>query len=149
MQDGCFTLDVNGQRVINRDDILYRDKLADNGSDQDAPSPSPGKGHTSTKLVKPTPTSNSTKDGGLLGPILGGLLQGLGLLDLPQFGVNIPYPTPTTSQSNIQPLITISPLHTFNNPQPIPTATAASVNTVLSSQSLSKEQVGFVGIFFR
>jgi hypothetical protein len=146
MQDGCFTLDVNGRRVIDRDDILYRDKLADNGSDQDAPSP--GKGHTSIKPVKPIPTSGSTKDGGLLGPILGGLLQGLGLLDL-HFGVNIPYPTPTMSQSNFQPFITILPQHTFNNPQPVPTATAASVNTVFSSQSLSKEQVGFVGIFFR
>ena len=154
VQDGCFTLDVNGRRVIDRDDILYRDNLADtdNGSDQDAPSsPSPGKGHTSTKPVKPTPTTGSTTkdDGGLLGPILGGLLQGLGLLDL-QFGVSIPYPAPTTtSQSDFQPITTISPLHTFNNPQPVPIATAASVNTVLSSRSLSKEQVRFVGIFFR
>lgn len=128
---------------------MYRDKLADNGSDQDTPSPSPGKGHSSTKPVKPTPTSGSTKDGGLLGPILGGLLQGLGLLVDLQFGVSIPYPAPTTSQSDFQSITTISPLHTFNNPQPVPTATTDSVNTVLSSRSLSKEQVRFVGIFFR
>lgn len=128
---------------------MYRDKLVDNGSDQDAPSrsPSSGKGHTSTKPLKPTPTSGSTKDGGLLGPLLG-LLHGLGLLVDLQFGVSIPYPTPTTSQSDFQPITTISSSHTFNNPQPVPTA-AAAVNTVLSSRSLSKEQVGFVGIFFR
>jgi hypothetical protein len=80
IQDGSFTLDVNGRRVIERYDIMYRDKLVDNGSDhQDTPSqssPSLEKGHTSTKPLKPTPSS---KDGGLLGPILGGLLQGLGL----------------------------------------------------------------------
>jgi hypothetical protein len=129
---------------------MYRDILADNGSDQDAPSPSPGKGHTSTKSVKPTHTSGSTKDGGLLGPILGGLLQGLGLLVDLQFGVSIPYPTPTTSQSDFQPITTLSPSHMFNNnPQPVPTPTAVSVNTVLGSRSLSKEQVNFVGIFFR
>jgi hypothetical protein len=146
MQDGIFTLDVNGRRVIDRDDIMYRDILADNGSDQDSPSPSPGKGH---RPIKSTPTSGSAKDGGLLGPILGGLLQGLGLLIDLQFGVSIPYPTPTTTQSNFQPITTISPSHTFNNSQPVPTATVASVNTVLSSRALSKEQVSFVGIFFR
>ena len=128
---------------------MYRDKLVDNGRDQDVPSPSPGKGHAPTKSVTPTPTSGSTKDGGLLGPILGGLLQGLGLLVDLQFGVSISYPAPTTSQSDFQPTTTISPTSTFNNPQPIPTATTTSVSTVLSSRSLSKEQVGFIGIFFR
>ena len=148
MQDGSFTLDVNGRRVIDRDDIMYRDILADNGSDQDTPSPSesPGKEHKSTRPVKPAPTSGSAKDGGLLGPILGGLLQGLGLIVDLQFGVSI---APTTTQSNFQPIITISPSHTLNNPQPVLTATSASVNTVLSSRSLSKEQVSFDGIFFR
>ena len=43
-------------------------------------SPSSEKGHSSTKLVKPTPTSGSIENGGLLGPILGSLLHGLGLL---------------------------------------------------------------------
>jgi hypothetical protein len=128
---------------------MYRDKLVDNGSDAPSrSSPSLGKGHTSPKPHKPTPSS---KDGGLLGPILGGLLQGLGLLIDLQFGVSMPYPTPTTSQSDFQPppITTTPSTHTFNNPQPVPTATSTVVNTVLSSRSLSKEQVGFVGIFFR
>jgi len=148
IQDGSFALDVNGRRVIERDDIMYRDKLVDNGSDQDAPSrsPSPGKGHSSTKPLKPTPTSGSTKDGGLLGPILGGLLHGLGLLVDLLFGASISYPTPTTSQSDFQPFTTISSSHAFKNPQPVPTATA--VNTVLSIRSSNNEQVGFLGIFF-
>ena len=148
MQDGCFTLDVNGKRVIDRNDILYRDELVDNGSDQDAPSrtPFPGKGHTSTtKPHKPTSTSGSTKDGGLLDPILG-LLHGLGLLADLQFGVSISHPTPTTSQSDFQLITTISSPLTLNNPHPVPTTTAA----VLSIRSSDKEQqVGFVGIFFR
>ena len=146
MQDGCFTLDVNGKGVIDRDDILYRDELVDNGNDQDAPSrtPSLGNGHTSTtKPHKPTSISGSTKDGGLLDPILG-LLHGLGLLADLQFGVSIPHPTPT-SQSDFQLTTTISSPLTLNNPQSVPTTTAA----VLSIRSSDEEQVGFVGIFFR
>ena len=129
---------------------MYRDKLVDNGNDQDAPSrpPPPGKGHSSTKPHKPTPTSGSTKDGGLLGPILG-LLHGLGLLLDLQFGASISYPTPTTSHSDFQPITTISfSPQTFNNPQPVPTATG--VNSVFNIRSSNnKEQVGFIGIFFR
>ena len=130
---------------------MYRDKLVDNGSDhQDAPSPStsPGKGHASTsKPLKPTPTSGSTKDGGLLGPLLG-LLRRLGIpAELP-FRDSVPDATPTTSQIDFQPITTISSPHTFNNSQPVLTATPA-VNTIVSSQSLSKEQVEFAGIFFR
>ena len=84
LQDKIFTLDVNGRRVIERNDVMYRDKLVDNtgndGSDrhhwQDALSrPSLGKGHTSTNLKPLKPTPSTKNGGGLLGPILGGLLQ--------------------------------------------------------------------------
>jgi len=47
-QNGGFTLDVNGRRVIDRTDVFYRD----------VPSP--------PKQPKPKPS-------GILGPILGGL----------------------------------------------------------------------------
>lgn len=70
MQDGSFTLDVNGKRVISRDDIFYRDKLVDNGNDQDVP---PEKWGSSTKAAKPTMISDpSPNDGGLIGGLLGG-----------------------------------------------------------------------------
>lgn len=150
MQDGHFTLHVNGERVIERNDILYRDNLADNGSDhwQDAPSPSPGKGHTSTEPIKPTHTSGSGDDGldGLLGKILEGVDQGLEHIDC-QFGfsLNIPNPVPTTSQSDFHHISLIEPLHMSNNPLLVPIATAASV---VDNRSLTK-QVGFNGIFFR
>jgi hypothetical protein len=79
-------LDVNGQRVIDRVDVLYRNNLADDsdGNDDDdsdaAPTtPSPKKAPTSTRPhVEPTPTSDPAEDdGGLLGPLLG-LLHKLG-----------------------------------------------------------------------
>ncbi|KAJ6630242.1 hypothetical protein B0H10DRAFT_978302 [Mycena sp. CBHHK59/15] len=70
-QDGRFSLDVNGQRVIHRDDVFYRDVV---------PPPSGGAGaKTSKAKVPPKPSSTSTSGddgdgGGVLGPLLTGLL---------------------------------------------------------------------------
>jgi hypothetical protein len=92
MQDGSFTLDVNGQRVISRDDIFYRDKLVDNGNDQNV---APEKWATSTKAAKPTMISDpSPNDGGLLGGLLGG--RGL-------------------HENGSQPITVILPRHTFDD----------------------------------
>jgi len=143
-------LDVNGKRVIDRVDVLYRDELADDSGGDEPQNPSPKKAATSTKRAKPTPSSGSTQDdGGLLGSILGGLL---GLRDLghDKSAVSIPVNAdlvPTTSDSGFQPTVTISPQHTPNNPQPAPTTTA-SPDTVLTRSS-SGVEVGFIGIFFR
>ena len=155
MQDGGFMLDVNGQRVIDRSDVLYRDELVDKGDDGDEPpDPPPKKVSTSTQRGKPTSTSGSTKGyGGLLGPLLTGLLQGLGLRDIEHDTsvvstlVNAD-PVPTTSQSGLQPTATILPAYRSNNLQPTPTATASHLDNVLTRSS-SNEEVGFMGIFFR
>lgn len=147
MQDGNFMLDVNGKRVIDRVDVMYRDRLAYSRGDEDDPTtPSPAKETTSAKQAKPTPTPGSAKnDRDPLGPILGGLLRGLGLQDLGRDKSVVSRTSDhalTTSQSGPQPTTA-----TFNQSQPIPTA-AASLDTVLS-QSSGNAQVGFIGIFFR
>lgn len=59
-QDGGFALDVNGKRVIDRNDVFYRDV-------PNKPIPA--------KTKKPTPT-------GILGPLLGGLLHHASILVL-------------------------------------------------------------------
>ncbi|KAF8801407.1 polysaccharide lyase family 14 protein [Phlegmacium glaucopus] len=46
MQDGSFTLDINGRRVIDRADVLYRDELADDSGDDESRTPSPKKAAT-------------------------------------------------------------------------------------------------------
>jgi hypothetical protein len=77
-QDGIFTLDVDGKRVISRSDVLYRDDLGETEK-------SVGKGkhktttkHTKTRptAVKETHTSTSDDDNDPLGlgPLLSSLL---------------------------------------------------------------------------
>ena len=158
MQDGNFMLDVNGQRVIDRVDVLYRNNLADDSDgndddDSDAPTtPPPKKTPTSTRPhVEPRPTSDPAEDdGGLLGSLLG-LLHKLGLRDIEhaRSAVSIPttaVPVPTTSESSFQPpTTTISSQHMSNKPQTVPT-TFVSLD---SESDSSNEQVGFIGIFFR
>lgn len=65
-QDGTFTLDVNGERVISRGDIFYRDvppPPRDDGAQARVP----------TLPAKPVPETTKTP-GGLLGSLLSGLL---------------------------------------------------------------------------
>ncbi|KAJ8468833.1 hypothetical protein ONZ45_g17099 [Pleurotus djamor] len=66
--DGTFALEVNGDEVINREDVFYRDVAA-------ASKPSNGKNSNSTPTPTPTPIppKSSPGAGGLLGPIFGGL----------------------------------------------------------------------------
>lgn len=56
---------VNGQEVINRSDVFYRDT-------QSTPHPSP------TSAPHPSPSASQPASGGLLDGIIGGLLGGLG-----------------------------------------------------------------------
>lgn len=59
-QDGCFALDVNGKRVIDRTDVFYRDI------------PPPPKG----SKPKPTASKPAPQPSGILGPILGNPVLG-------------------------------------------------------------------------
>ncbi|TFK66794.1 hypothetical protein BDN72DRAFT_130294 [Pluteus cervinus] len=90
-QDGHFTLDVNGKRVIERHDILYRSKTPstddDDDSDQSGEEPPPQTveptSSTNTSSPSPTPATNQTGDStglldglsGLVNSILGGAFQ--------------------------------------------------------------------------
>jgi len=91
-KDGGFTLEVNGDQVINRSDVYYRDavetpspttsstKLVPTGPpDQSNPSPSRAPNPTTTSTEAPSSTPDSDGLAGLLDGLLGGLLGGLGV----------------------------------------------------------------------
>ncbi|KAF9036879.1 hypothetical protein BJ165DRAFT_1354279 [Panaeolus papilionaceus] len=72
--NGVFTLDVNGERVIDRNDIMYRDRIPPSKTATKKPS----------KATKTTTSSasSSTDGDGLLGPIVSGILGGSGIGDV-------------------------------------------------------------------
>ncbi|KAG6907515.1 hypothetical protein DXG01_008604 [Tephrocybe rancida] len=139
-QDGCFTLDVNGQRVIERNDIFYRDSFD-----------------------KPTTTAHK---GGGLGGLIGTLLDGI-LGRAPETGRADPAPTVTsggvvqqvyeaqhgwafqaTSTSAASASATPFPAH---DPQPTAPLSflADDDDAVISVQSHAQDgPVGFKGLFF-
>lgn len=83
-QDGCFTLDVDGKRVIDRSDVFYRDTTATSTTSA-RPGSSSTKSSTNNKQATTThsiaagasqsPASAAPSSGGLFGP--GGLLGGI------------------------------------------------------------------------
>ncbi len=76
-QDGTFVLLVNGERKIARNDVFYRADLSGSKGGTDA-KPTRTRSRTTTPS-RETETPTPTDDGGPLGPILGGILGGLGL----------------------------------------------------------------------
>ncbi|KAG6817051.1 hypothetical protein H0H87_000463 [Tephrocybe sp. NHM501043] len=142
-QDGCFTLDVNGQRVIDRSDIFYRDSPPKNGH---APKP-PHKGEGGI--------------GGLLGTLLSNLLP-----RAPETQGPNPNPTPTVGIAQQvdqgQQAWAISTTATDGNPDPKSTTTqnpqpTASLSVLANGDSDNADEilvesqgepVGFTGLFF-
>ncbi|KAG6853099.1 hypothetical protein C0991_006902 [Blastosporella zonata] len=140
-QDGCFTLDVNDERVIDRSDVFYRDSISK-------------KGHA--------PTTTTREGGGGLGDLLGTLLSGL-LGRSPQTEGPVPAPTPmggvvqqgnkaqhpwaiqVTSTSAATPSTSIA-----QDPQPTaPPSVLADDDGEMVSVESQGEPVGFTGLFFR
>ncbi|KAF5365566.1 hypothetical protein D9757_010897 [Collybiopsis confluens] len=73
-QDGVFWLDVNGTRVIGREDMDYRDVGEGDGIGSSAPSGSPSP--SSSREKESTGNRGGTGEGGgLLGGLLGGILR--------------------------------------------------------------------------
>jgi len=160
-QDGGFTLDVNGKRVISRSDILYRDEVekAEKGSrkGKDVKKKTATK-HTETRPLvatpKATPPSSSTDGGDLLGigPLLSSLLGGLRREIKPAERGDNGLMSPVTT--------TTSEADSLSSPSPaLPTRTQvfeSSSQEILSRIDFEMEStkgghgdVKFVGIFFR
>ncbi|KAF8954971.1 hypothetical protein BDZ97DRAFT_361600 [Flammula alnicola] len=162
-QDGSFVLDVNGERVIDRNDVFYREDLSSGSGESDTKTTHAPTKTTSKKDEKPT--SSSTDDGGLLGPILGGLLGDLGLRDggLATHDIEAPSQkerdlepsgsvtftaTPTAATNTDSQTATILPEPTISSPQPT-TMTSTTTDDSFGIESAKETEVKLVGIFFR
>ncbi|KAJ3509201.1 hypothetical protein NLJ89_g5352 [Agrocybe chaxingu] len=157
-QDGVFTLDVNGKTVIHRKDVFYREDIGGSGGGKDGNTTKPTS--TPTKTTKHSkPTTSTSDDGGLLGPILG-LVDGLfdggrreeaevdnrELRPRQQESVSVNKDAATTSgdpQSTIGP----SPQPTVAESQPTETGISDS-SDIFGIQSAKPKEVKFAGIFF-
>ena len=162
-QDGGFSLDVNGKRVIDRSDVFYRD-------------------------VPPSPQTPKAKPTGILGPLLGGLLPDTHILyaqdEHKDFQPQLPQPTAhqvlpankVTSPPNAMDqyvvrqaistrhdAVTVTVTSTVSSTaEAAPTATVTAVlfvnveshgdetsPTIESAPAPQSQPVGFSGIFFR
>lgn len=113
--DGYFALDVDGQRAIERSDIYYRGM------------PPPTK-----KVTKPA-TQKPEQGGGLLGPILGGIL-----------------PKEVIERRNLRIVPGNQAVMTSEDSAGQSTENADDENPMFrAGQAGSSEPVGFIGLFFR
>jgi hypothetical protein len=163
-QDGGFVLEVNGKQAINRTDVFYRDI---------PPKPTPP---ASTGPVEPTAQPDSKPPGGLLGPLLGGLLRRIWqevLLPVPfddplmtgdvialphvEDGVLTTQDTPPLPMQDATSyefaIITVTSTMTTTAPLVTEILTAKTVlATSLTHEmesSAPKEAISFTGLFFR
>ena len=150
-QDGGFALSVNGVKVINRNDVFYRDNLGTGGSGK---ARKPTKTRSTHRLTKATSkkhtksTSTSSDDGGLLGPIFSVILGDIVRRDGGE-SVAVNASATSTATRTCQKNILL-PEPTPSNPQPLPTtATATVTNDSFGIQSAKETEVKLVGIFFR
>ncbi|KAF4578354.1 hypothetical protein EYR36_000161 [Pleurotus pulmonarius] len=112
--DGYFALDVDGRRVIERSDIYYRGM------------PAPA------KTVKNPATKKPEQGGGLLGPILGGILPKQAI---ERRGLRI-----VPGNQAVMGIEDFMEVSTENDDDEGP--------TLLAGQAGSTEPVGFIGLFF-
>ena len=148
--DGSFSLDVNGERVINRHDVFYRSVPPPVRSDSDAES-----GRREFVGLKPgygvgTPHGEKgTGGGGLLGPLLGGLLRrGFGFWDT---AVAVPRQRQTQNQWVVGLSSTTTSSAHIISAQPTLSLVPAPISIV--QQTVTEERpghpIGFIGLFFR
>jgi len=148
-QDGGFALDVNGVRIMNRNDVFYRGNLGASGSGKGrkptknrtthAPTKTTSKKHTKSTLT-------SSDGGGLLGPILSGILGGIIRRDAGESVAVNASATSTVTQTCQKKVLLPKPIP--SNPQPLPT-TVREANDSFGIQSAKETEVKLVGIFFR
>lgn len=113
--DGYFALDVDGKRVIERSDIYYRGM------------PAP------TKTVKKPVIKKPEQGGGLLGPILGGIL-----------------PKRAIERRSLRIVPGNQAVMTTDDSMEVSTESADDEGPMLlAGQADSSEPVGFIGLFFR
>lgn len=110
-QDGGFSLDVNGKRVIDRSDVFYRD--------------------LPTPPTKPKPTP---KPSGILGPLLGSPLLGGPLLGGLLKGMQILHNREKHDQG-LLPQSTAQPISLANDAVSVPLASTAVWRAVLTHRN--------------
>jgi hypothetical protein len=136
MHDGSFTLDVNGQRAIDRSDIFYR-------SAPQPPSDSEPQEFVVTRSSQGAGAPAGKKKGGdskLLGPLLGGLL--------PRFRFGYRRDTVVAPQARQEWAFDRAPANTE------PNASEQSIfNPAPPAQQVVEgapdRPIGFIGLFFR
>ncbi len=130
-QDGTFVLLVNGERKIARNDVFYRADLS-GGKDGTNTKPTRTRSRTTTPS-RETETPPSTDDGGPLGPILGGILGGLGLRRA-DTGSDAPASSDIFQDSGMRREILDSQMsETGSNPTPTPPAVFKESNAHLAT----------------
>lgn len=156
-QDGVFTLDVNDQRVIERNDVFYR------SIPPPLPLPDVGMAHK-TVNAHPKPGSTTTKEhsglGGLLGPLLGDLLRrdigenelpmatGSGVIFDPEYHAQQEWEmVPTGEERPAGP--TNAPVETAGTGTAEPTVFPSLLPIAQQSAQRAGKPVGFLGLFFR
>jgi hypothetical protein len=148
-QDGSFTLDVNGARVINRDDIYYRSALPP-VPDSD---PESGLGQQEFLHNPQPPTGRMKPDsGGLLGPLLGTLLRrwftvgGHG-----EMASLDPVIVASHDQQDLEWVIGLVTSTKDSEPMLDPTSVAFAQQSLAPVVKDSEEgcSIGFIGLFFR
>lgn len=146
--NGRFTLLINGQQVLNRDDIFYRGvPTSPLPSQKPTPAPAPAKSSSLSSTTAPKPTPSSSDDGGLLGGILNDV-DGLLGRDIYQQDSTPPLLSPTLSLDDIlDPLLAI-PGDILGDVTAPKTPSNSSDDSLLSAQG-DLLPVGFTGLFFR
>ena len=134
VQDGGFILEVDGRVAIHRTDVFYRDKPLERDDD-------------------PTPfcDPNSQTDDGLLGPLLGGLITGLGVKS-ERDGTEVPSPrVPLDSSTGFVATVPYDTSDANAHSDSPVTQESLENNDDLCVGSIREadDPVGFQGVFFR
>ncbi|KAF8898261.1 hypothetical protein CPB84DRAFT_1847814 [Gymnopilus junonius] len=153
-QDGTFALDVDGERAIYREDVFYREDLTADKEDSKHRKTNHIPTKTSTKKHADPPSS--TDDGGLLGPILGGILGRPLLRSVAEEAIVSFYrPGPTSTQDtdnddegSFMMVDAVLPRPTPNHPEQTNVAATLEDGSTSGTESIKVAEVKFAGIFF-